>query len=98
LLGALAPLALAAACDSTPSRPPRNSALPPPAPGPSGAATEPAPMPSQAASDFAAARRGNLTPLPSGSNAIPSLNAGQRLNTDMTTAPLPSEPVRLPQR
>lgn len=97
LLAALLPLPLLVACETAPQRPPRNTALPPPSPADL-AASEPAPVPSEAATDFAGARRAGLAPAPTGSNALPSINAGQRINTDMTTAPIPTDPIRLPPR
>jgi hypothetical protein len=97
LLAAIAPLPVIVACGTAPPPPPRNSALPPPPPA-GMSRFEPAPVPSEAASDFAAARRAGLAPAPTGSNALPAINAGQRVNTDMTTAPMPADPIRLPQR
>jgi hypothetical protein len=97
LLALIAPLALTVACETPPSRLPRSTALPPPSPADL-ANSEPAPVPSEAASDFVAARREGLAPLPTGSNAMPDLDAAQRLGTDMTTAPMPADPVRRPQR
>jgi hypothetical protein len=85
---------LIAACETQPVRPNRGgAALPPPAPG----ASEPAPMPSQAADDFVAARQRGLAPAPVGPDAMPGFGPAQRVGTDMTTAPMPSDPIRLPR-
>lgn len=92
LLAAIAPIPLIVAC-GTPERPPRNTALPPPSPSDL-AASEPAPMPSEAASDFAAARRAGLAPAATGPDAMPGFEPSQRIGTDMTTAPVPTDPIR----
>jgi hypothetical protein len=92
LLAAIAPIPLIVACE-TPDRAPRNTALPPP----DLTASEPAPMPSEAASDFAAARRAGLVPAPTGPDAMPGLGAGQRIGSDMITAPVPTDPIRRPR-
>jgi hypothetical protein len=89
----LAALPLLAACEGRDTRPPRGAALPPPAPGPS----EPAPVPSQAVEDYLAARRGNLTPAATGPDAMPGFGDAQRVGSDMTTAPIPTDPIRRPR-
>jgi hypothetical protein len=94
LLAAIAPLPLLPAC-GTPDRPARSTALPPPAPNL--AASEPAPVPSEAASDFAAARRAGLSAAPTGQDAMPGFGPSQRIGTDMTTAPVPTDPIRRPR-
>ncbi|PWS38597.1 hypothetical protein DFH01_04800 [Falsiroseomonas bella] len=94
LLAAIAPIPLIVAC-GTQDPAPRNTALRPPAPDLS--ASEPAPMPSEAANDFVAARRAGLAPAASGPEAMPGFGASQRIGTDMTTAPVPTDPIRRPQ-
>jgi hypothetical protein len=88
LMAGLAALPALAACETAP-RPQRSAA--PAATGPS----EPAPLPSDMTDDFLAARRAGRTAAPTGADAMPGFDPGQRVGADMTTAPIPSGGPRL---
>jgi hypothetical protein len=84
---AFAMLAALGAC-AAPPPPPRAATAPS---GP----LEPAPIPSDVTDDYLAARRAGTTAAPVGPDAMPGFDPGQRVGTDITTAPIPAGGPRL---